>query len=75
MKKSAFIYLTIGVLMVTAFVFASDAFAQSQGEDEIIRVVERVLGVVLDFFAAILNLIGDFLKDLIPFFGDDAPTE
>jgi hypothetical protein len=71
MKKSTFIYLTLGILVVTAFIITNDAFAQSQGEDEIIRITNRVLDIVLGFFKSILDMIGDFLKDLIPFFGDD----
>ncbi len=75
MKKSTYIYLTIGVIALVVFLISNDVIAQTKGEDEIIRISERVLDVVLNFFKAILTMIGDFLKDLIPFFGGDEPTK
>ena len=75
MKKSTYIYLTIGAIALVAFLISNDVIAQTKGEDEIIRISERVLDVVLNFFKSILTMLGDFLKDLIPFFGSDTPSK
>ncbi len=74
MKKSTYIYLTLGVFALAVFLISNDVIAQTQGEEEVVRITERILDIVLGFFKAILSMIGDFLKDIIPFFGDDTPT-
>jgi len=75
MNKKTYIYLSLGVFTLAVFLINNDAFAATQGEEEIVRITERVLDIVLDFFKSILTIIGDFLKDLIPFFGDETPKE
>lgn len=66
--------IIIMVLTLVAFVISNDVLAQSAAENEIIRITERVLDVVLGFFKAILDMLLEFFKNLIPFFGDDTTT-
>lgn len=66
-------YLSLVVLLVGCVLLLSpDALAQAnEAENEIIRIVERVLDVVVRFFGALLDELARFVKEITPWGGSE----
>lgn len=68
--KKIFALLALVATLTSLDATALDVLASpSQAEDEVIRIIERVLGVVGDFIGSVLDSLAEFLKDIIPFIG------